>query len=258
MILTRNTLLAAVASVACTMGAAVNASTVTANFNFRAPPVIASSTSQMFSNNGIDVTVTGQYYTAPTAVGDAFAGSGALQVQNNSYGLISCNPSEIYRGRCPSPGHAVDSIDGFEGMIFDFGSKVVDLTSLAFGWSWNSKYGSASNSSKGFYDLFVDGLYAGNSKDGLTFPAVGTKFVVGARSDTYSYDCSIKRWKKVNGRWKKISIPKTCTKTQDVAFKISDMSVDYTPPPSPVPLPAGAVLLISGLAGLGIARKRKA
>ncbi len=43
---------------------------------------------------------------------------------------------------------------------------------------------------------------------------------------------------------------------KNASWKLKSVTVDYTPPPA-VPLPAGAVLMLTALGGLGVMRKRK-
>jgi len=211
-------------------------------------PSITDQSSYTFtaSGGGLSVDVTGSYYNAPGAAGSPFSGYGSIDVENNIYGLISCNPSEevtYYNYTyCPIPEHAIDSIDGYEAMIFDFGSNVVDLTSVVLGWI----------SDGGYYDLFVgsslaDATYVGNTYDGPVLPQTGSVFIIGTsaintgecdQQQIYSYYLTC-----------------YCDETLNPAIKIAGMSVDTHTPE--VPLPATGLILLGGLGGLGALKRRR-
>lgn len=149
---------------------------------------------------------------------------GARKLQNNSSGLVSDNNES-------SPQHAFDTENYFEALVLTF-DHAVTLTSLDFGWKQN----------KISFRLFVDGAHiaqktGGNSQlafdlsgdAGLT----GTTFVIGA-AKYQSYG------------WK------------HTYWKLDGLTVKHDVHTPDVPLPAGGLLLIGALGGLGLLRRKRA
>lgn len=221
----------AASAVALLCGASA-ASAATATFDFTTYGNTNDTLSTFNSNvPGFSVNVSGSHYSLS---GSAFVAGGAVDVDTNSYGLISDNSNDR---------HTIDSWGTDEAMIFDFGSKVVKITNIIIGWYEGT----------GNYDLFVDGTLAGNTGAGsVVTSAAGSVFAIGARTFTQSYRCK----QKIKGKWKWTD----CTREIESGIKISSITVSYDDPPPPpvVPLPAGAVLMLTALGGLGFARKRKA
>jgi len=168
------------------------------------------------ANVSVDVTV--KYYTIAN---NMFVAGSSIDVDTNSYGLISKN--------WKSENHTIDSYGyGNEAMIFTF-APAVRITNVLISWAYGT----------GAYDVFVDNVFAGNTQlNGVQVPtAIGNVFAIGARGIEV---CE----KKKN---------KTKCRTKDTGIKISSISVEMTP----VPVPASALLLVGALGGLGLMRRRK-
>ncbi len=197
-------------------------------------PSISNAASQSFTGSGgLAVNVTGKVYTKS---GSNFVAGSSIDVENNSYGLISNNYGDNLSDRGETHQHALDSYYNDEAFVFDFGRQVT-LTDLYFGWAAKSK-DNRNFYSGGWFELFVDGLSQGifgaNSSFASASDLTGQVFAIGAANGGY-----------MNKYYSHL--------------KLKKMTVSYDdPPPNVVPLPAGAVLMLTALGGLGFARKRKA
>ncbi|MDA8747339.1 VPLPA-CTERM sorting domain-containing protein [Litoreibacter sp.] len=125
--------------------------------------------------------------------------------------------------------HTVDSNGPFELIELTF-NKAVSITDLAFGYFFggNDTFGLMT-------DLGDDGLFVGIDRLGAQTNVANN---VSTGSTLFS-----KTWGVV-------------TYNSSASFKLSAVTVEKAPVPA-VPLPAGGLLLLSGLAGLGFARRRK-
>lgn len=209
---------------AALLGAAT-ASAASYTFDFLQDGANLNEISHVFDSapGGLTVDVTGSYYTVSGGIKTDY---GVARVQTNSYGLISCNPGENCRDGFD---HAIDSRGPDEIMHFAF-NQAVTLTGITLGWS--NLGGTYYGRGKGYYDVFAGNTLLTGAMGNHTssIPAMlSTNFSIGAHE-----------W---HG-W-------------DSAIKIRSITVDYTP--SPVPLPAGGVLLLTAFGGLAsLRRKRKA
>jgi len=192
-------------------------------------PSISNAASATFTgSSGLQVGVTGTTYSNS---GGSFVAGSAIDVENNSYGLISNNYGDGLSDKGETHQHALDSYYADEAFVFDFGRQV-SLTELVFGWAAKSK-DNRTFYSGGWFELFVDGASAGIFGANSAFAAVtGQVFSIGATNGGY-----------LNKYYSHL--------------KLKKMTVTYDDTPT-VPLPAGAILMLTALGGLGIARKRKA
>ena len=204
------------------------------------------------------VDVTGHYYTIS---GGNYVQGSSIDVDSNSSGLISKNWS--------GESHTIDSRGNDESMKFDFGGKMVSLTSIVIGWSenwmkigngnWSHNYGSGGGYAE--YDVFADGSHLGNTIDGSVLPTgLAGDFAIGTRTLTelITVNSTCHKW---NG-WYYVSYScqKTKTKTTDYGIKIKSITVEYEDNPGGggvVPLPAAGWLMLGALGGLGALRRRK-
>jgi hypothetical protein len=210
--------------------ASAQAATVTNEFCFAkspsscAAPAFHNASSASFTgSNGLVVNVTGTTYSKS---GSNFVAGTQIDVENNSYGLISSNlydkdANGNFIDTNTNPEHAIDSKGPDEAMVFDFG-RVVTLSSIYFGWTAGAK----------LFSLFVDGTHVGNftANAGLPTGVTGTTFAVGAT----------KGW---TGRYWRESY-----------LKLKSITVSYQP--SEIPLPASGLLLLGGLFGFAAVRRK--
>jgi hypothetical protein len=199
------------------------AATVENTFSFTTPSISNQTSATFTGSQGLDVDVTGTSYNTATPA--------AIQVENNFFGLVSNNPSG-YTDKNKTFEHSLDSYGIDEAFLFDFGREVT-LSEIVFGWFKKAEK-NANFSKGGKFRLFVDGIDMGRYKANkpLASDLTGTVFMVGAASF------------KQNG-----------TKF-DSYLKLASMTVSYDNVAT-VPLPAGGLLLLAGLGGLGALRRRR-
>jgi hypothetical protein len=217
--------------VAFFLSGAASASTVH-TFNFASPPPVSNAASQVFTaDTGLDVTVTGKTYTINSG---NFVGGVEIDVENNSWGLVSHNPSSEPSDNGKSGEHSIDSRYDDEAMIFDFG-KEVTLTSLHFGWAKYASIGGHFHDG-GMFNLFVDGALQGSYWVTAALPEniTGTVFAIGATAFKFS----------------------NSNTTRHSYLKLKKMHVTYDAP-EVIPLPAAGWLLLGGLGGLAAMKRRR-
>lgn len=152
---------------------------------------------------------------------------------------VKTNPDCV--GGCDGVDHQVDA-EGSDDIAYFLFSEAVRIVSITFNY--------VNTGDK--FDLVVDGVQTLTGSTVLSSVAVaatGTQFGIGA-ADSYVISQTCKR---KSGR-------RVCTDNYfDPAFKITSITVEKLPPPPPppvVPVPAGGLLLLSGLAGLAALRRR--
>ncbi|SDN87746.1 VPLPA-CTERM protein sorting domain-containing protein [Lutimaribacter pacificus] len=222
-----------VLSAAFAVGAVSAAQAATYTFDFTVPRADNQEAQYYTSNEdaSFGVTVEGFYYSL---LGSSYVQGGAIDVDSNSYGLISQNGWDEH--------HTIDSWGSDESMKFTFDNgALVTLTNIVI--SWAEGYG--------WYDLFGDDSLIGSSRFGT--PASSDEynsFAVGTRTHSIYYHRTCGN--RFSGYY-------NCSYTdyKESGIKIESITVEYTAPPSVVPLPAGAPLLLGGFGALAFLRRRK-
>lgn len=227
---------------------------LTAGFSLPAAALSVNFTSSPSASNGSGY---GNSMTFGNVTASAFANTGSggtlqtAQLLRWNTGLGVCNRAE--KKKCDNPEHQVDNSD------------VIDL--VAFFFSETVKFDSVTIRPYGRYDrdvsYWVGTVGNGFSLSGNTYASLeGVGF--GARTDTYSYPSYNPLTIGLNGTGNALLVSASIASnfTGNDRFKISSLNIsEVTGPdnPTPVPLPAAAWLMMSGLAAYGwTARKRKA
>lgn len=200
----------AAAAVAILSAGSVSAAT----FNFDGQGNSNNLASLTSTDDGLSVTVTGGIYNAPNTVGDSVAFTN-FSFDVNDWGLINKRHS--------GDQHVIDGYYANEVMVFDFGSKVVELTDARF--RYTTSYNRFTDDA--LFDFFADGVFVGQAGYGgaaqLFAGVTGSVFGIGASN-------------------------------ANTGFKLAGISAAEV---SAVPLPASGLLLVAGLAGMGAMRRRK-
>ncbi len=213
-------------------GTVASAATYTFTFDNRED----NQTSQYFTSNedpGFGVLVEGFHYSLN---GSSYVQGSAIDVDTNSYGLISDNSTSCGWYYCRiSDEHTIDSWDNDESMKFTF-DRDVTLTDITISW----------HEGTGDYDLFAGGELVGNTRDGAVTPT-GPDSVYAIGTRTFEEIVTSNYW-----CWRNC----TSTKSYESGIKITSITVEYEAT-SVIPLPAGAPLLLGGLGALALLRRRK-
>ena len=203
------------------------ASAATINFNtvnngFTAAPLT-------FSNGADSVTVTASRVSTSGALQGGRAHLASFAGTSGGLGICSepfCNTVTGDEIKGILDQHTIDGKNKGELAILDFGSVFVKLLSVTFSYAdRNDQFALldfATNS-------FTSGLLTGSS-------FISTYvFADGASGSKFGFGAIDKKSE----------------------FKLQSISYDVIPPVSAVPLPAGGLLLISGMAGLAALRRRR-
>lgn len=237
MTLSKTIFAAAGGAVLMVAASAASAATVYQDFNF-AVNGGGWSASKTYTSNTADASVN----VTAGSFSDSHVVSGSSYTLNswNGAGLGICAPNRSQASRgCTSQtetssadSHRVDGNRNNELAVLDFG-RAVTIESLTIGHFGNSSW------AKGLFDLFSNsGSWALNAA-GLNGSSGTYTFTPGSSYTSQIFGIG------AHSHW--------------ASFKIQSVRVSYNVPdtPSAVPLPAGAVLLLTALGGLGFARKRR-
>lgn len=220
-----------------------SAATVTERFDFYWDYSSNGSWVSLISNTEGDLTMD---LTATTATdGQELTGDEALVQHWNGYG-VGVNSGHDRE-------HTVDSTGANDVALFSFSIDGVaqDVTVESIAFNYVDRFDA--------FDLYVDGAYVSSQSaddgpyGGTQYSLIdldagpGSVFGIGASSSENCY----MRWS--HYQYKMVE---SCRVTNS-SFKIKYLTVTYDDEPSQVPLPAGMVLLLTGLGGLGLSRKRK-
>jgi hypothetical protein len=231
---TKAAIVAGAFGLSATLGVSA-ASAATANFNLG-----SSSAGPSGSLVFYDTLLSGKSLTVSATTGANYGSQAATTVQTwSGYGLGA--------GGEPTPYHAVDSKDGWERVSLKF-SDTVKIESIEFYYV----------NSVAKFDYFVDtgtGLdqkYTQSISNGVyNFLTDGHADYA---SDLHALGASYAELCPVTTTFRRLS--RTYCSDKFTKFKIKSITVSYDDTPV-VPLPAGAVLMMTALGGLGFARKRK-
>jgi hypothetical protein len=175
--------------------------------------------SYTFEADGLSLDVTAFRYSDSYApAGDAYVGQ-----WSNGLGVWARGDSD----------HQIDGYGKNDALVFSFATPIERLHSVTFHYTdWNDDF-----------ELFVE--------DGSGWNRVGEAAVPNDLWDwddhsTYTFAGDYSG-----------SLFAIGAKGHNDDFKVRGMTVDWNEP-APIPLPAGAVLLLSGVAGLAAARRRAA
>jgi len=203
------------------LGGVGAAQALTATFDFTGFGTTDNNVSLLASDvDGVFAWVSGYNYTNS---GGSFVAGDAIDVDTNFFGLLSGNGDGDFE--------TLDSWGVDEALVFSF-STAFTLTDVTLGWYEGG----------GWFDVFADGAYQGNTGDATVLPTSGAStLAIGAGTTSFYGDCVA---------WD--GTPYICNET---ALKIASITLEIDP--AVVPLPAAGGLLLTGLLGLGLARRRQ-
>lgn len=188
--------------------------------------------SQTYTNGTESVTAEAFNYSDahyPTLSGNPYMASWS----GSSGGIGICNGTPDYslNDTCASDQHTVDGDNHNEAVVLDFGSLVIKLTSITFAYA----------DSNDQYDVFAFG-------NGIGAAATETDF-------DNSMNCGSSVCTMTNFIIGEGSIFGIGAFYDDSEWKLKAITFDVIPP-GEVPLPAAGWLLLAGLGGLAVAKRR--